>query len=232
MTAHLKETSEFRRGRLGEILQFYWYRSLGVRLLDLADRTHKRAPLIHDARILPSPDTLGRKSAEFFVEFKTKTQHHRWNGGGPNDIVRVSPRDEEGIDELKWRQYLEVQNNWKKPVVLSILSIKEATIIAATLAQLGDPRFSPNGFYKFVNWQIASFNLIASLDDNRLHRFFYGEQARLKDLRQSWLERMPGFHEVKPVLDWMRPQQREFEILRQFIFDQIEGDWHWQLAKD
>jgi hypothetical protein len=219
---------EFQQGRLGEILQFYLYRSLGVQLLDLADRTHKRAPLIHNAKILPSPDTLGRKSAEFFLEFKTKTQHQHWNGGGPNDIVRTPARIEEGIDESKLYQYLEAQNTWKKPIVLSILSIKDATIIAASLGQLGEPRLSPNKWYKFVNWDIASFNLITSLDEKRLYRFFHSDEASFKNLRQRWLEHMPTFDKVKRVLDWFEPQQGEFKVLLEFIFDQIEREWQWR----
>jgi hypothetical protein len=228
MSGDFRQTPQFRRGRLGEILQFNLYLRLGCQMFDLSDRTHNRAPLIyggHGLRTVISPDTFARKTADFLPEFKTKTQHQQWNGGSQNDAVRVSARVEEGIDRSKFKHYLEVQKMLGKPVVLSILSIKEATIIAATLQQLGEPRFSPNRFYKFVNWDIRRFNLIATLDPKRLDRFFYSDNAKLKDLRQCWLEGMPAFHEVKRVLDWMRPEQREFEILRQFIFDQIERDW-------
>ena len=229
MSAEFRQSSEYCRGRFGEILQFNYYLSLGCQMLDLADRTYNRAPLVYGRyglRTVVSPDTFAHKSADFFPELKLKSHHQEWKGGGRNDVVRIAARVEEGINQSKYKQYLEVQEMFGKPVVLSILSIKEATIIAATLHQLGEPRFSPNRFFKLVNWDIRRFNLIATLDPERLYRFFYSDEPRFIALRQRWLEQMPSFEKVNRVLDWLTAQQREFKTFQEFLFDQIEQNWH------
>lgn len=222
----MRETEEFRRGRIGEILQYWMYHGLGVDLLDLADRTENRAPLLQGTTSIISPDVAAIKTAEFFIEFKTKTHHQEWRGGSPGDENPVPRRFEEGIDASKLRNYLAAETRWRKPVVLSVLSIKEAELRAATLWQLGNPRHSPNPAWKLVNWDIRQFSLIARFDSARLSHILTGREPKAAALRNRWLERAPKHNEVKPVLDWLRPTQGEFVDVRQFIFDQIEAGFH------
>lgn len=223
----IRDSKQFRIGRIGEILQFYWYRSLDVQLLDLADRTANRAPLLHgpNATII-SPDTLGRKTADFFLEFKTKTQHFEWNGGSISDDPRVAARTEEGIDHRAWRSYADAERQWKRPLVLSFLAIQQGTIIAATLGQLGVPRLSPHEHFRLVNWDVRSFAVIGTFDADRLAKLFYDPEPKFEAKRKQWIERMPPFEEVKRWFDWMRAQQSELELIRQHVFDHVERGWH------
>jgi hypothetical protein len=224
---NLRESKEWERGRIGEILQMFVYLDYGVRIQDLADRTEKRAPLLRgrDCSII-SPDTTAIKTAEFFLEFKTKTIHLEWNGGGRNAEKPHPPRSEQGIDRRLWLAYQMAEKDWRKPLVLSILCLQSCEIIAATLQQLGEPRFSPNEGYDLVNWAVRRFHQIASFDRERLDRLFNGDDAQVLDIRKRWLEQMPNVNDRTVILEWLRLGDGQFDFLRRFIFDQIEQGWH------
>lgn len=222
-----KDTPQYKRGRIGEILQFHWYRLLGAKLAPLADRTDQRAPMLHGPNAqLISPDTLGMKSADFFLEFKTKSHHFKWGGGSRDDKPHISARTEEGIDGYSQNAYKDVEREWKRPVVLSILSIKEATIIAATFHQLGEPRHSPNDGWPLVNWDIRSFTRIAQFDPVRLRTLFNSKHSTATACRERWLKQQPYGHELERVLDWLGAQQSEFKTFREYFFDHVEREWH------
>jgi len=222
----LKDTKEWIRGRLGEIVIFFTLLHFGFEMDDLADRTHDRAPLLHSRRgVIRSPDARGVKTAHVQFEFKTKTKHERWRGGGKDDPVKVSARVEQGIDRRPWLDYRMAERRWRIPVVLCILAIEPAEILAATLAQLGEPRRSPNESFDIVNWDIRRFSRIASFDPQRLHRFFNSKEPRLLELHERWLERIPPREEVEKILKWLDVRQGEFEVIRQHVFDQIERGW-------
>jgi hypothetical protein len=221
----LTDTKEWRKGRLGEILQFGVYWRLRVLLEPLADRTFRRAPLLHGfVATITAPDANALKTARFFLEFKTKEHHEQWRGGSPNDNPRVSSRSEEGIDRGKRLEYRRAEVLWKQPVVLSILSITEAEILAATFKQLGEPRRSNHPDYDIDSWDVRQFSRILTFDPDRLRRFFHGKNSRTGQDR--WLKDMPRVEEICKMLDWLGASQAEFEGMRQFIFDQIESDWH------
>jgi hypothetical protein len=220
------DSREGEQGRVGEILQFFLWLRFGTALEDLADRTERRAPLLYGREgTITSPDASGIKTAPLFVEFKTKSHHEEWRGGSINDQPRYPPRTEEGIDRKKWLDYQRAEQMWRKPVVLSILSIKEGEVIAATLQQLGEPRHSLHESFDLVNWDVRQFNRIASFDPNRLHALFRGP-GRAQELRQRWLRALPPRDEINRVLEWLQAQQAEFSLVRQHIFDQTERDFH------
>jgi hypothetical protein len=37
---------------------------------------------------------------------------------------------------------------------------------------------------------------------------------------------MPPYHEVKRILEWLKPEQQEFREINQHIFDAVERHWH------
>lgn len=217
---------KWEQGRCGEILQYWWFHRMGCDLQDLADRTKDRAPLLHGSTSLIAPDTAAIKTAEFFLEFKTKRHHEQWNGGSKDDDPKIAARIEEGIDTDKLQHYQEAQRRWRKPVVLSILSIMQAEIIASPLDQLGEPRRSPHPDFPLVNWDVRKFARLAQFDDRRLMRFFDPENPRSSAIRKRWCETAPRFSEVSQVLDALKPQQAQFDEIRQWIFDVIEREWH------
>jgi hypothetical protein len=208
----LRNSSTWKRGRIGEILQFGFYQSVGVELEDLSDRTSARAPFLYGrtGKII-SPDANAIRSARFFIEFKTKTHHH--NG------------TEEGINDYSLEHYRAAQRRWRQPVVLSILSIQDGDLIAAPLDQLGEPRPSrdPDNF-PLVNWRVRKFSRIARFSPRHLSTLFNGD-GKAAALRERWLAQMPEAVEIDKILDWLRAEQLEFDALREFIFDQTERDW-------
>jgi len=223
----LHDAREWKQGRIGEILQFFIYKDFAVEMQDLADRTEKRAPLLYGKCQIPSPDISAIKTARFFVELKTKTKHQLWGGGAIDDPIKYAARTEEGIDRDKWHHYQQASQRWRQPVVLSVLCIKAGDMIAATLDQLGKPRCSPRPEYDLVNWDIRQFSSLASFDADRLQRLFNfnNPEPRIKILQDLWLQQMPREQQVRSVLSWLSARQLQFDVVRQFIFDQIEREW-------
>lgn len=218
----IRETEKFRQGRIGEIIQRALYQQWGVNFIDIAGSTNGRAPLLHSAQMqLPAADNLAIKTAPCWLENKTKTHHNPWNGGSLSDEIKTSPRIEEGIDTSKWLTYQAVEQRTKMPFVLSILSLDESEMLAATLQQLGEPRWSPDPDYDMVNWDVRSFARVARLDPERLHRYF--ENRRIGD---EWLVEPPNDRKLADIADFLKPADSEFDVVLQHVFDQVEHSWN------
>ena len=72
----IKETLEYRQGRLGEILQIAMYMHYGLRVIDIGGSTNNRAPLLHHRKLsLVAADGLVIRTGPAFIEFKTKRRH-------------------------------------------------------------------------------------------------------------------------------------------------------------
>jgi hypothetical protein len=219
----------WRQGRLGEILQLHVYLNLGVKIQDLADRTHKRAPLLlRRTGEIVSPDASAIKTGKFFFEFKTKSSHEKWDGGSKDDNPKTPPRTEEGINNYSYQDYLAAEQDWHQPVVLSILSIKEGELIATTLNHLekfGKPRLSHDPAWPIINWNVDAFSRVAAFDPERLDRFFNEDEPSTNTGRERWLSALPRHDEAIKMLEWLGCRQTEFDEIARFVFDCIERDW-------
>jgi hypothetical protein len=226
-----EKTEEFKRGRTGEILQFVIYRNFGMTMLDVADRTHGRAPMLYcDECKIISADSIGSgKNGGAQIEFKVKTAQMHWRGGSPQDNPRVSARNEHGIDRIKFHNYLKAQEKFGMPLVLSILCVETGTMIAATLEELGEPRFSSDKLHDLVSWDVRSFKTIAKFGKGKLFRLFTGS-GKAADLRERWSQKMPDIASIQRVIKWLDIQERELPGFAGFRFDQIEHGWHGAMA--
>lgn len=228
MAMKIRDSWKWEFGRTGEILQYGMWLGFGCGLQDLSDRTRDRAPLIHDATTtLIAPDTNAIRTAEFGLEFKTKSKHEIWRGGGPDDDPKINARMEEGIDTAKFHQYTAFQQRWRKPLVLSILSLDPPELIAGTLDELSKTaRVSTHPHYPFTNWDVRSFTRLATFNGEVLSRFFDQQNERSSMIRKRWLERSPTYDEVHAILKYLQPAQPEFEGFQQHLFDVTERNWH------
>lgn len=217
----LKETVEYRQGRLGEILQIAMYMHYGLRIIDIGGSTNNRAPLLHHRELsLVAADGLAIRTGPAFIEFKTKTRHHQHRGGSPDDPVQVPPRTEDCIDLHSYRQYRAVREQTNIPFVLSILSIEDGDLLCAMIDDLPLPRLSTNPDYDRANWDINDFDCVARFNPDGLKKFFRDPRA------DRWLEDLPSDEKMLRMVEYLQPNQQEFEAVLQHIFDQIERSWH------
>jgi hypothetical protein len=217
----LKETLQYRQGRLGEILQIAMYMHYGLRIIDIGGSTNNRAPLLHHRELsLVAADGLAIRTGPAFIEFKTKSHHFDWNGGSPDDAVKVPVRTEEGIDLRSYRQYRAAREQTNIPFVLSILSIEDGELLCATIDELPLPRLSGNADFQLANWDVRAFQRVARFDSDRLAAFFRDPRA------DRWLADLPSDHTMLRMVEYFRPRDQEFEFYLQHIFDQIERGWH------
>jgi hypothetical protein len=95
--AVIQSTQQWRQGRIGEILQSAVFMRYGLSIIDIGGSTNNRAPLLHRAELSHlAPDSMGFRTAQTWIEHKTKSRHERWRGGSINDAVKVPARTEEG----------------------------------------------------------------------------------------------------------------------------------------
>jgi len=217
----IKETLEYRQGRLGEILQIAMYMHYGLRIIDIGGSTNNRAPLLHHRELsLVAADGLAIRTGPAFIEFKTKRHHFDWRGGAPDDPVKIPARLEEGIDLRSYRQYRAVREQTSVPFVLSILSIEDGELLCETIDKLPLPRISPNSDFSLVNWDVRSFHKVARFDPVRLGQFFRDPRA------DRWLDDLPADHAMLRIVQYLRPSDDEFGPVLEHLFDQIERGWH------
>ena len=217
----IKETLEYRQGRLGEILQIAMYMHYGLRVIDIGGSTSNRAPLLHHRKLsLVAADGLVIRTGPAFIEFKTKRRHFDWGGGAPDDPVKISARLEEGIDLRSYRQYRAVREQTSIPFVLSILSIQDGELLCEAIDKLPLPRVSPNPEFALVNWDVRSFQRVARFDPDRLGKFFCDPRA------DRWLDDLPADHAMLRIVEYLRPSDQEFGQVLEYLFDLVERGWH------
>jgi hypothetical protein len=217
----IKETLEYRQGRLGEILQIAMYMHYGLRIIDVGGSTNNRAPLLHHRDLsLVAADGLAIRTGPAFIEFKTKRHHFDWRGGAPDDPVKVPARTEEGIDLRSYRQYRAVREETNIPFVLSFLSIEDGELLCAAIDELPLPRISQNTDFPLANWDVRSFRRAARFDPQRLDHFFRDPRA------DRWLDDLPSDKVMLRIVEYLRPRDQEFKFYLEHIFDQIERGWH------
>ena len=217
----IKETLEYRKGRLGEILQIGMYLKFGLRIIDIGGSTNNRAPLLHHRELsLVAADGLAIRTGAAFIEFKTKQHHYEWPGSWSDDSVKVSARTEQGINLYSYRQYRAVREQTNIPFVLSFLSIEEGELICATIDDLPLPRISRNPCYELVNWDVRDFHCVSRFDPDGLERFFRDPRA------DRWLADLPPDRKLLDMIEYLQPREQQFGPVLEHIFDQIERGWH------
>ncbi len=218
-----KQTPQWHMGRRGEILQLATFTRFGFSLIDVGGSSNAKAPLLHRYEFsFVAPDAMAFKTGPLWMQFKTKSRHQQWRGGSMLDAEKIPPRDEEGIDRKDWLGHLKVEQDTRIPVVLAVLSIQEGELLANTLRGLGEPRESPNPAYDLVNWPTWKFRRLATFDCRRLRHYFRHKDGSYRDAPTD----VPSQLQLRQTLDWLRPQQGEFDLIMLDIAAQIEAEWH------
>jgi hypothetical protein len=215
-------TWRWHQGRRGEYLQLALFALYGWALMDFGGSTRHVAPLLKlfDSAIV-GPDAIGWRRGQVAFQFKTKAKHMDWGGGAASDAVRVAKRTEEGIDRHCWEQHLAFQKQTGIPVVLSILTIDPAELLAATLAELGEPRFSPDPGQDLVNWDVRQFHRICRLDPAQLRCYFFTPDG----IRREAPVDAPPMADMQRWLERLAPAQSEIPSLMAEFLNQAERGW-------
>lgn len=223
MSSFSKDSPVAHQGRRGEILQIATLARFGFIVLDAAGSTNKKAPLLHRYQFsFIAPDAMSIRTGPLWMEFKTKRHHEEWGGGSPLDNPKVNARTEEGINERSYASYLATQEATKIPVVLMILSIDEGELLGHTLSGLGQPRYSTSPRFPLVNWDVREFRRLCRFDPKRLHDYFFNEDGSHRVAPAD----IPPSRQLRRLLDYLRPEQDEFESIMQDIVDQLDKEWH------
>lgn len=216
------KTWQWHQGRRGEYLQLGLYAAYGWGLMDVGGTTRNVAPLLKlfDSAIV-APDAIGWRKGQVAFQFKTKAHHFAWGGGSANDTPKVAARTEEGIDRRCWEQHKQFQVATGIPVVLSILTINPAELLAATLDELGEPRFSPAAGQDLVNWDVRRFHRICYLDPAHLRCYFFTPDGIRRDAPVD----APPMADMQRWLKRLAPAQGAFPALVADVLAQTERAW-------
>jgi hypothetical protein len=216
------KTWNWHQGRRGEYLHLGLWASFGWGLMDFGGTTRDVAPLLRlfDYGIV-APDAIGFHRGQVAFQFKTKSKHNRWRGGSADEAVKVPARWEEGIDRRCWEQHLAFQAKTGIPVVLSILTIEPAELIAATLTELGVPRFSPDPAQDLVNWGVGQFHRICELDPAQLRCYFFTPDG----IRREAPIDAPPTDQIRRWVERLRPRQSAFPAFIADFLERTERAW-------
>jgi hypothetical protein len=216
------KTWNWHQGRRGEYLQTGLWASYGWGLMDFGGTTRNVAPLLKlfNSAIV-APDAIGWRKGQVAFQFKTKAKHMAWGGGSANDTPKVAARTEEGVDRRCWEQHLQFQVATGIPVVLSILTINPAELLAATLAELGEPRFSSAPGQDLVNWDVRRFHRICRLDPAQLRCYFFTPDG----IRREAPVDAPPMAEMQRWLKRLAPAQEALPALAADVLANTERDW-------
>jgi hypothetical protein len=215
-------TWQWHQGRRGEYLHLGLWASFGWGLMDVGGTTRHVAPLLRlfDYGIV-APDAIGFRRGQVAFQFKTKAKHMRWGGGSANDAVRVPKRIEEGIDRRCWEQHLAFQRQTGIPIVMSILTIEPAELIAASLDELGEPRYSPDPGQDLVNWDVRRFHRICELDPAQLRCYFFTPDG----IRREAPVDAPSVAQMRRWIERLQPRQCAFPAFIADFLERTERGW-------
>jgi hypothetical protein len=218
----LTEKWEWHQGRRGEYLAEGVLCAFGWGMMDYGGTTRNVPPKLklRDYTIT-SPDAIGFRRGQVAFQHKCKSKHMHWNGGSAADDPKYPARDEEGIDRRCWEEHLRWQEATGIPVVLTVITIDPPELIAATLDQLGTPRFSPCRGQDLVNWDVRQFRRICRFDPAWLRVYFFTPEG----FRRAAPIDAPSLEQMAWWLKKLQPTQGAFpDFIADFI-DRVEQGW-------
>jgi len=211
----LQDSREARIGRCGEILAAHLWQQVGFAHIDVAAAAIRGAPLVNtwEGSFVAADGIMVRRGI-FLHEVKTK-QRANTSRGGPAGIEWI-PRGAKfhGLERPLDRAYRRQQQRTGLPFVLTVICIEDAELLASTLWRLGEPYPSllPE-LYDMVDYPVNRFSRIWTFDKRRLATFFREDPRKLVGDR------------MRNILDWLRPQQFEFDFLVRDLVSQLEDQW-------
>jgi len=211
----LQDDRNFRVGRCAEILASALWQQVGFAHIDVAAAAMRGAPLVNTWEgSFVAADGLMIRRGTFLHEIKYKQRSNVSRGGAVGSKWIPRGARFHAIEAPNDRSY---RRQWKRtglPFVLTVVCEEDAELLASTLWRLGEPypSLQPE-LYDVVDYPVDRFARIWTFDKRRLAKFFNQDPRTLTSAR------------MRLFLDWLRPQQAEFDFLVRDLVSQLEDQW-------